>query len=127
LSLNSRERHALDMIEERLAASDTQLAAMLSTFSRLADGEAIPAREQIQAATQRPRRARADKQRPHRPRRLGLQVTMAVWLLISSVVIAVAVVLSHTGGKTTCTAWPVATCSNHMPAHPRANGGQRPR
>jgi hypothetical protein len=117
LSLNSRDRHALDMIEERLAASDTQLAAMLSTFSRLADGEAIPAREQIQA----------DTRRAPRPRRLGLQVTMAVWLLISSVVVAAAVVLSHTSGKTTCTAWPVATCSNHMPAHPRANGGQRPR
>jgi heme/copper-type cytochrome/quinol oxidase subunit 3 len=117
LSLSSRDRHALDMIEEGLAASDTQLAAMLSTFSRLADGEEIPAREQIQADTQRPRR----------PRPLGLQVTMAVWLLISSVVIAVAVVLSHTGGKTTCTAWPVATCGNHMPAHPRANSGQRPR
>jgi hypothetical protein len=116
LSLNSRDRQALDMIEEGLAASDTQLAAMLSTFSRLADGEAIPAREQIQA----------DKQRAQRPR-LGLRTAIALWLVISSVLMAVALVLSHTGGNTACTNWPIAACGNHMPAHPRANSGQRPR
>jgi hypothetical protein len=122
LSLNSRDRRALDMIEERLAASDTQLAAMLSAFSRLADGEAIPAREQIQADKQRARRSRADRRT-----RLGLQTIMAVWLLISSVLIAVAVVLSHGRGNTACPDWPVTACRNHMPAHPRANSGQRPR
>jgi heme/copper-type cytochrome/quinol oxidase subunit 3 len=127
LSLNSRDIQALGKIEERLAASDTQLAAMLSTFSRLADGEAIPAREQIQADKQRARRPWAARPRAARRTRLGLQATMAVWLIISSVVIAVAVVLSHTGSTTTCTNWPVIACRNHMPAHPRANSDQWPR
>jgi hypothetical protein len=127
LTLNAHDRQALDVIEERLAASDTRLAAMLSAFSRLADGEAIPAREQIQADRQRTVGQAVRSVLPGRRPRLGLRTTMAVWLIISSVLIAVAVVLSHTGGNTACPDWPVTACRNHMPAHPRTDSGQRPR
>jgi hypothetical protein len=127
LPLNAHDKRALDMIEERLAASDTQLAAMLSTFSRLTDGEAIPACEQIQADKQRTADHAVRSVFPGRRPRPGLWIILTMWLITSSVLIAVALVLSHTGGSTACTDWPVAACLNHMPAHPRTGSGQRPR
>lgn len=96
LSLSAHDRQELEEIEEGLAASDPQLAAMLSTFSRLVDGEAIPAREQIRADKQN----RAARQRPAvrvrwvlpTDRRHLLQIAIALWVMMT-IVIAIVIVV----------------------------------
>lgn len=49
MSLNYVERHQLHRIESRLFRSDPHLAAMLTVFGRLCDGQGLPAREQLAA------------------------------------------------------------------------------
>jgi Protein of unknown function (DUF3040) len=47
MSLNYVERRQLHRIESRLFRSDPHLAAMLTVFARLCDGQGLPAREQL--------------------------------------------------------------------------------
>jgi hypothetical protein len=47
MSLNHAERHQLRRIESRLFRSDPHLAAMLTVFARLCEGQGLPAREQL--------------------------------------------------------------------------------
>ena len=49
MSLSTSEQRALDSIKDGLAGSDPQLIALLTTFTRLASGEEMQAREEIQA------------------------------------------------------------------------------
>lgn len=103
LSLSAHDRQALEALEERLAASDPRLAAMLSTFSRLEDGEAVPAREQIPAGKQR----RPARQRPAgRARRPLLRnprtvhIALALWVVMTiAIAIVIMTVLSHGGSR----------------------------
>lgn len=86
LSLSAHDRQVIEAIEGRLAASDPQLAAMMSTFSRLEDGEAVPAREQIRAGRQhRPARqrhvGRARRVLSRNPR--TLHIAMALWVVVT--------------------------------------------
>ena len=105
MSLSAHDRQALESIEERLTASDPRLAALLSTFSRLEDGEAVPAREQIQAGRQhRPARqrpgARARRVLRRNPR--TLHVVLAIWVVMTiTIAIAFIAVLSHSGPRST--------------------------
>lgn len=111
MSLGELERQALGLIEDGLAGSDPRLASMLNIFTRLAAGEEMPAREKI-----RVRRKRA-AHRPHRARRyshrsiglvrarrlysrLGWQRAMlALWVVISVGLLAVALALNSSGHK----------------------------
>jgi hypothetical protein len=47
MSLNYAERHQLHRIETRLRRSDPHLGGMLVVFTRLCDGQGLPAREQL--------------------------------------------------------------------------------
>jgi hypothetical protein len=47
MSLDEPGAHALGCIEDGLAGSDPTLASMLNIFSRLAEGEEMPAGEKI--------------------------------------------------------------------------------
>jgi hypothetical protein len=118
---------ALDLIKDRLAGSDPQLAALLTTFTRLARDEEMPAQEEILAgsrwtipcSSRRPRRRRAGARRRPRstPGRVGVQwAVLLLWLLTTAVLITVAVVLSRGGGSQgTCTgSWPTF-CSRSLP------------
>jgi hypothetical protein len=135
MSLNEPQKQALGWIEDGLAGSDPRLASMLSIFSRLAAGEEMPAREKIpvrrgQPAAHRPSRARRHPRRdialPQARRlypRLGLQQAMLLlWVVISTGLLAVALVLSTSGHKgciqsmgTTCP----SPAPHSMPTHPR--------
>jgi hypothetical protein len=135
MSLNEPQKQALGWIEDGLAGSDPRLASMLSIFSRLAAGEDMPAREKIpvrrgQPAAHCPRRARRHPRRdialPQARRlypRLGLQQAMLLlWVVISTGLLAVALVLSASGHKgciqsmgTTCP----SPAPHSMPTHPR--------
>jgi hypothetical protein len=54
MSLNARERQALDSIERSLAGSDPELASLLAMFAQLASGEEMPVREKIRVFGRRP-------------------------------------------------------------------------
>src|ERR1700733_6490558 len=62
MSLSAWEQQALDSIRDGLTGSDPGLAALLVGFTQLADGEEMPARENIRTGSRRaicrPRRGR---------------------------------------------------------------------
>jgi hypothetical protein len=97
VSLNARDRQALESIEARLSGSDPKLASMLHAFSRLTAGEAMPEPESAHRSVGRamriwrtPRRRLLRWSRWHRARLL-----VCLWLAISLALITVAVVLSR--------------------------------
>lgn len=47
MSLPGRQQHALDQIEHQFEAAEPQLMAMFAAFTRVAAGQAMPAREAI--------------------------------------------------------------------------------
>jgi hypothetical protein len=114
VSLSAHDRHALDLIGESLAGSDPHLAAMMSAFSRLAEGEEMPGRERIQGDG-----GRHEATRRQRWRRPGMRVALA-WLFISLLfvaVVAVSLTLGHTRGGGSCTSWQIPACGNHATTH----------
>jgi len=126
--MSADDRHELGAIEEELAASAPKLAGMLSTFSRLTAGEAMPGREQIQAGRQLtvtqaafglvPARAGRSRRRVSarvRQHRLAGTVVV-VWLAISFTMIAIALAVTQNGARTSCTPSPTAGCGNNAPA-----------
>jgi hypothetical protein len=141
VSMSAHDRNELGAIEEELAASEPKLAAMLSTFSRLAAGEAMPGRERIEAgqpptviqsafglAPRRPGPLRREASSSTRRHRLAGWVVV-VWLAMSFALIAIAVALNQTGARASCTGSPVAGCGDHAPArgdHAPARPGALP-
>lgn len=117
MSLNARDRQALDRIEEELSGADPRFAARLSAFSRLADGEGMPARERI-----RPRRQRIG---PFFLSRLSRRSTVGVvWLAISLMLFTVAIALSHLSAGSGCAQWQGLSCAQRsVPSAPPATGG----
>jgi hypothetical protein len=59
MSINRRQRHQLSRIEARLLRTDPQLAAKLSVFGRLSEGQRLPVREHIDTRQDRIRQAAA--------------------------------------------------------------------
>jgi hypothetical protein len=94
MSLGTREQHALNAIEDRLASSDPTLNSKLATFNRLSAGEAFPAREQIRSG-------------PHPGSRLAWPL---LWLAVCLAIIAVALLTAHAGGGAACPGRP-AVCA----------------
>lgn len=129
MSLSAWERQALDSIKDELAGSAPELAALLTAFTRLASGKAMPARERIRSGLRRTTWRRWWPQRhrcpagpcPHPARglrcldlRWGL---LLLWLLVTVAVIVVALVLSHGGAPATgsCPRSWLMSCT-HSPA-----------
>lgn len=115
MSLNEPDTQALGSIEDGLAGSDPRLVSMLNIFSRLAAGEEMPVREKIRVLRGRPTAPRLPRAQRHprrgiaRPQarrlypRLGQQQTMLLlWVVISAVLIAVALVLNTSGHNASC-------------------------
>lgn len=106
MSLSTREQQALSSIEDRLAESDPGLTSLLATFTRLADGEGFPERENIRAPL---------------PSRLHGKLAWAlVCLVVSIALIGAGLTLSRGGGsgKGSCSTWLVpAPCTVSAPAH----------
>jgi len=123
MSLSAREQQALNSIGEGLAGSDPELATLLASFSELASGEEMPVRENIQMnppwVIRRPRRKRRHRHwnktgRVHRFQRPRYAV--ALWLLITAVLIGVAVTLSHADGHVPCQEFSPGSCAHPAPA-----------
>lgn len=122
MSLSAWERQALNSIKDGLAGSDPELAALLSTFTRLASGEEMPAREKIPASSRRALR-RIRRARPRRGihrtgRRLSFQrVALLLWLLTTAALIAIALALSAGDHGATRTATVAGVCPGSGPEH----------
>jgi Protein of unknown function (DUF3040) len=117
VSLSAWEQQALDSIKDELAGSDPGLAALLTTFTRLASSEAMPVRERIRPGSQRGFRSRRHRcqasacpppARKHRRMEVRWSVLL-LCLLVTAGMITAALVLSHGGKPVTgsCTgSWP---------------------
>jgi hypothetical protein len=124
MSLSAWEEKALDSIKGEFTDSDPKLVRLLTAFTQLASGEAMPVRDKIRAGSQRaisyPLRKRrrccqtgACRNSSRMFRYLGLQHALVlVWLLITVTLIAVSVVLGGGSSRGTAT----QTCSGSWPA-----------
>jgi hypothetical protein len=119
MSLSAHEQQALDGIAAGLAHSDPRLASLLATFSKLASGEEMPAREKVRVARWNILiRARRMYER------MGLkQAALLLSLLVGIVLVLVALAASHGASGNACVrSWPTpcaSTVSVHRssPAH----------
>jgi hypothetical protein len=123
VGLSTHERRVRGRIGESLAGSDPRLAAMLSTFDRLADGEAMPGRERVHAG-RRPAGQEFRAVMSPAPGRCWRQMAARRWIVLTWLVmslgliaLALALAASHAGSSTPCAAWLVPACGNHVPAH----------
>lgn len=118
MSLNARDRQTLSRIEEGLAGSDPRFAARLSAFSRLADGDGMPARERI--------RPRGQWIGPLCEPRWWLRWTggaWILWLVITVAMLTVAIVLSRSGPASQCGRLQGFACTQQpAPTSPPASG-----
>jgi hypothetical protein len=131
MSLSAWEEKALDSIKDEFTDSDPRLVRLLTAFTQLASGEAMPVRNKIRAGSRRaisyPLRKRrrccqtgACRNSSRILQSLGVQHALVLaWLLITVTLIAVSVVLgggsSHGTATQTCAgSWPLA-CP-HSPA-----------
>lgn len=129
VSLSAWEQQALDSIRDGLAGSDPGLAALLVGFTRLADGEEMPAREKVRTGSRRaicrPRRrrhpGRTARIASRTGRRLGCRwIALLLGLAITAGLIAVGLVFGG-GGEGTCDGSWSTVCIIPAPAH-----GSRP-
>jgi hypothetical protein len=121
MSLSAWEQQALDSINNGLAGSDPELAALLSAFARLASGEDMPDREKIRAgprrALRRLRRARWRSSVRRTCQRLGIQrAALLLWLLATAAMIAVALAL-NAGDHAACMESLATVCAGPAPRH----------
>ncbi len=124
MSLSPWEEQVLASLNEQLTGTDPELAALMDTFSRLAQDEHMPVREAIRGRSRRlhrrPRRVQSHV-RPgfaRRPlRRLGIgQAALLLWVVISVALIAVGVTLSRGDGSTGCPAAVSLVCASSVPS-----------
>jgi len=122
MSLSAWEQQALNSIKEGLADSDPELVALLTTFTELASGQEMPARERIRASSRRViqrwwrtgrHRGRARARRVRQ--RLSLRHALLLWLVVTAVLIGVAVAFSRGGGRASCTGSWSTLCAHSTP------------
>lgn len=91
---------------------------MMSGFSRLADGEAMPGQERMQAGA--PRKAGQPLHsvlgtQPGRCRWVFL--TWLALIALSALLIGLAMTTGRSGSTASCDAWTASACPHHTPAH----------
>lgn len=122
MGLSRDEQQELDSIEHGLVAADPTLAGLLTTFTRLAAGEEMPAREAIPPARRRWQHSGRHSGR-HSAGRTGRlaatgHLTTLLWLTTAVALIAVALLLSGRRGKgEACSRLPVVACIWQAPGH----------
>lgn len=111
MSLGAHEQQALDAIEDGLTSAAPELTVLLATFTRLAAGEEMPARERIRpagwpAAEHIGRRFHQGGHGAHalrqRPGRTG--TFLLLWLTVAISLITLAVMLNRSTGRGGCAA-----------------------
>ena len=103
MSLSAGEKRTLSCIADKLAVSDPKLASMLKVFNRVNSDEEMPARQGTGGSQHHgsggPHRARKRTRKSRLRRRSGKAAlpALTIWILMSTTLITVAIVLSHTG------------------------------
>lgn len=124
MSLSAWEWQALNSIRDQLADSDPQLTALLISFTELASGESMPARERVRPSSRRAV-VRSYRKRQYQGRARALRMyrnlmsrwALLLWLLVTAVLISVAVALSRgDSGDAACTGYWSAICAHPAPA-----------
>lgn len=126
MSLSAREQEALDRIANDLAGPDSNLAAMLDTFTRLSAGEQMPQDEEIR---QSPRLTRRGNKHGPRSRRLRKCLTpdgaprSLAWLpaaVILAVTAIITITVALSGGAKTgvCASLRGLTCASQTHSYP---------
>jgi hypothetical protein len=124
MSLSAWEWQALNSISDQLADSDPQLTALLTSFTELASGESMPAREKVRPGSRRAVE-RSTRKRRYQGQARALRIyqclmsrwALLLWLLVTAVLISVAVALSRGGGgQVACTGYWSAICAHPAPA-----------
>ena len=111
MSMSAWEQDALDSIRDGLADSDPGLVERLAMFTRLASGEAMPARDKLQVVSQRVvRRGARRSRRLYQRLDLG-RAMLLVWLVTTLALIAAALATSRASGAVTCAGSPATACS----------------
>jgi hypothetical protein len=130
MSLSAWEQQALNSIKDGLADSDPELAALLTTFTELASGQEMPAREQTRASSRRAiqRWWRTGRRRGRtRARRVGqclsLRYALLLLLVVTAALTGIAVALSLGGGQVACTGPWSTLCSDPAPGYSPASHG----
>lgn len=138
MSLSAWERQVLNSIQDGLAGSDPELAALLSAFTRLTSGEEMPTTEEVRAGSRRAlrrlRRARWRSRLRRARQRLGFQraALLVLWLLTTAALIAVALSVGFGNHSATCTQAVPLVCAGSVPEHstgspsPKATTSQTP-
>ena len=100
MSLSAWEQNILASIKDRLAESDPALTARMAMFTRLASGEAMPARDKLQVVSQRVvRRGTRRGRRLYQRLNLG-RAMLVVWLVTTLALIAAALATSRASAGT---------------------------
>jgi hypothetical protein len=117
MSLSARDQQALDSIEDDLADSAPELAAMLATFTQLTSNDEMPAGEEMTVS----RRDAPGTRRIFRP---GVQPVAPVhWILKAIALMAIAVAVTAiamtagSGDRGGCAASWAVTCGRSAPTH----------
>ena len=129
MSLSAKDRQVLGSIQDQITGSDSQLASLMTMFTRLASGEEMPTLEDIRAGGRRPRaRAAADRTAARTPcalsrrtrRRLSRQPALyLLWLTVAITLVTVTLAINCGGGTGSCTqSWAgLGACAGQVPAH----------
>jgi len=128
MSISQREQTALDAMENCLARSSPELASMLTIFSRLAEGEEMPADARVRLVVGDPGtgaaaggRIGAGRTRRHLGR--GAWRWLWLWLAAAVALLALALTVGHgTGQKYSCTASRAGACGQ-APVSPAVRPG----
>lgn len=126
MSLSAREQEVLDRIAGDLAGPDSNLAAMLDTFTRLSAGEQMPQDEEIRHPS---RPAGCVRKHGPRSRRLRKWLTpegaprslswlSAAVILAVTAIIAITVALSGGAKMGVCGSLRGLTCASQVHAYP---------
>jgi len=127
MSLHPREEQILASIKDTIVSSDPRLAALMTTFTKLAAGEDMPLRETLPAQRRIARRPHGMRPQhgwpastPHGARtRRGSghqRLVLVLWFLISAALITTALAFSRGGHGTACTQPWSALCASPSPA-----------
>jgi len=122
MSLSAWEQQVLNSIKDGLADSDPDLATLLTTFTELASGEEMPARDKIRARplriiqrSRRHSRARLYWYARRMHRHLNMWYAVLLCLLVTAALIGVALALSRCGGQAACTGSLSTLCAHSIP------------
>ena len=128
MSLSAWEQQALNSIQEGLAGSDPELAALLSAFNRMASDAGMPDRKMhvgSRRALRRLRRARWHARLRRACQRLGCRPpALLLWLLtVAALIGVIELAVSFGGGPATCPREVVTICTGPAPGHSTGPSG----